>query len=67
MTSQRYWVVGGDYSCMAFESLRGAGQMAGPFDSRQEAETAWKLMSREHSSRATARYSIAVETFRTAV
>jgi len=67
MTIERYWVVGGDYSCMAFQSLRGGGQLAGPFDSREEAVTAWRRLSGESSSRATARYSITVETFRPAV
>ncbi len=63
MTMERYWVIGGDYSCLGFKALRdGLQQLEGPFEARCEAEAAWKRLSSESSSRATARFSIAHET-----
>ncbi len=62
MTKERYWVIGGEYATCTFETLRdGAGQMLGPFDDREAARDVWRRLSREHSSRATARFSIASE------
>jgi hypothetical protein len=63
MTKQRYWVIGGDYSCMGFKSLKdsNAATLSGPYDTRNDAQSEWKRLSREQSARATARYSIAVE------
>ena len=63
MVEERYWVVGGEYSCLGFKSLK-AGQtpqVLGPFTSRSEATAAWKRVSEETRSCATARYSIASE------
>jgi hypothetical protein len=63
MTAERFWVIGGDYSCMGFKALRDSNgaTLSGPFDSRQDAQSEWKRLSREHSARATSRFSIAVE------
>jgi hypothetical protein len=62
MTRQRFWVIGGDYAGMDFKQLKsGAEQILGPFDDREEATAAWKRVSAEHRSRATARFSIASE------
>ena len=62
MVQQRYWVIGGDYTCMGFKALReGAPHVEGPFESKAEAQGAWKRLSGEHSSRATVRFSIASE------
>ncbi len=62
MVQHRYWVIGGEYSCMGFKALRGgAPQVAGPFESKAEANDVWKRLSGEHSSRATVRFSIAAE------
>jgi hypothetical protein len=47
---------------MAFKALReGARHIEGPFQSRDQAKSAWKKLSSEHSSRATARFTIAAE------
>jgi hypothetical protein len=65
MATQRFWVIGGEYTCMGFKTLRdGAETVAGPFASRYEAEQTWKRLSSEHSSRATTRFSIAAEEIR---
>ncbi|MBX7249131.1 MAG: hypothetical protein K1X35_08845 [Caulobacteraceae bacterium] len=64
MTKERYWVVGGDYSCTEFNSLRGQAQAIGPFEERGQAEQAWRELSRENRSRATARYAITAEQIR---
>ncbi len=62
MTTERFWIVGGDYSCLAFKSLRsGAPEVMGPFETREEACVAWRRISDETRSRATARYAIASE------
>jgi hypothetical protein len=66
MTKERYWVVGGDYTCTGFSSLKDgqAAQAIGPFTERREAEQAWREVSRETRSKATARYSITAEQIR---
>ena len=62
MTKERYWVVGGEYENLSFGRLKsGAGQMLGPFDDREAARDVWRRLSREHSSKASARFSIASE------
>jgi hypothetical protein len=64
MTKERFWVIGGDYSCLAFTNLRESATVVGPFEDRDQAREAWKTLSREHSSRATTRFSIASEEIR---
>jgi hypothetical protein len=62
MTKERYWVVGGDYTSMSFRELRhGSGRMVGPFDDHAEAKAAWRRLSDESRSKATARYAITAE------
>jgi hypothetical protein len=65
MTKERFWVVGGDYTCTGFQQLRdGSQQVVGPFETRTDAQTAWRRLSEETRSRATARYSITSEQIR---
>lgn len=62
MTKERFWVVGGEYSCLSFKALKsGTPHVMGPFDSRDEAREAWKQISDQTRSCATARYGIAAE------
>jgi hypothetical protein len=62
MTKERFWVIGGEYSAMDFKRLKdGAQQLLGPFEDRAEAAAAWRRVSDENRSRATARFSIAAE------
>lgn len=62
MTREQFWVIGGDYTCMGFKALKAdARHVEGPFASRNQAKAAWKTVSREHSSRATTRFTIAAE------
>jgi hypothetical protein len=61
MNTERFWVIGGEYTCTGFKALRGGSQVEGPFENRDEARAVWKRLSSEHSSRATARFSIASE------
>lgn len=62
MTMERFWVVGGEYSCLAFKSLKnGTPHVLGPFESRDEARQVWKRVSDETRACATARYAIACE------
>ncbi len=60
MTTERFWVVGGEYSCLAFKTLTKAAPVLGPFDTREEARAAWKQASSASSS-AMAKFSIASE------
>ena len=59
--TERFWVVGGEFSCMAFRELSGPPKVLGPFDTREQAREVWKQVSREASSSATARFGIAAE------
>ena len=61
MTTERFWVVGGEYRCLAFKTLTKAAQVMGPFDTRDEARAAWKRASTAASSNAMAKFSIASE------
>ncbi len=62
MTKERFWVVGGEYSCLAFKTLKnGAPEVMGPFETRDEAKDAWRRISDRTRSCATARYAIATE------
>ena len=62
MTKERFWVIGGEYAAMDFKRLKdGAQRIFGPFDDQDEAKAAWKRVSAETSSQATARFSIASE------
>ena len=59
MTTERYWVVGGEYSSTTFHSLKsGQPDVFGPFNTREEARAAWKRISDETRSCATAKYAI---------
>jgi hypothetical protein len=65
MTKERFWVVGGDYTCMDFQCLKaGSQQVIGPFEDRSQAQVAWRRLSEENRSRATARYAITSEQVR---
>jgi len=60
--TERFWVIGGEYTAMDFKALKAdRATIAGPFDSREEAQQAWRWLSGEHSSRATTRFSITTE------
>ena len=60
--TERFWVVGGEYTAMDFSALRPErASIEGPFESREAAEGAWRRLSSEHSYRATTRFSIASE------
>jgi hypothetical protein len=62
MTTERYWVVGGEYSGTDFKTLKsGAPQVVGPFDDREAARAAWKRLSEDTRSCATAKFSITAE------
>jgi hypothetical protein len=56
MTTERFWVVGGEYSCLDFKTLTKGAQVLGPFDTRDEARTVWRRVSC-----AKAKFSIASE------
>jgi len=63
--TQRYWVIGGDYSSCRFDRLKpGTETVHGPFEDELQARTEWqRLTFRDHCG-ATTRYSICVEPVR---
>ena len=61
MTSERFWVVGGDYTCMGFKQLRDGPTVSGPYHDRTEAQQEWRRLSDANRSTATARYAITAE------
>ena len=65
MTKERYWVVGGDYTCMGFKELKpGTQTVVGPYEDRTEAQAAWRRLADETRSQATSRYAITAEQVR---
>jgi hypothetical protein len=61
MTKERFWVVGGEYSCLSFNAFKDRPQVLGPFDTRDEAREVWKRISNETRSAANVRFGIASE------
>ena len=62
-TTERFWVVGGEYSSTTFHSLKDGGRpdVFGPYKTREEAREAWKRVSEQTRSCATAKYAITSE------
>jgi hypothetical protein len=66
-TASRFWVIGGEYSCLGFERLiEGTEKVAGPFFHRSAAEAVWRRLSETDRCRAQVRYAIVAESGRTA-
>jgi hypothetical protein len=64
-TTKRFWVVGGEYSCLGFKALKdGRPEVVGPFETREEAKAVWKRLADQTRASATARYAIATEQLR---
>jgi len=62
MTTERFWVVGGEYSSTTFHSLKnGQPDVLGPFKTRDEARVAWRNISEKTRACATAKYAITSE------
>jgi hypothetical protein len=62
MTTERFWVVGGEYSSTTFHSFKsGRPDVFGPFKTREDARAAWKDLSEKTRSCATAKYAITSE------
>ena len=48
MSTTRYWVVGGEFLSVEFDSLiHGTGRMWGPFETRSDAESVWREESEQ--------------------
>ncbi|NIX75301.1 DUF4170 domain-containing protein [Microvirga terricola] len=62
MNQSRFWVVGGEYTSTDFETLiKGTERIAGPFDSRGDAERTWRALSEDYRPLARVRFTIAQE------
>ena len=67
MTSQRFWVVGGEYADTSFQTLTSASPtVAGPFDSEAQARAVWRGLYDRQPCSALTRYSILHENLRRA-
>jgi hypothetical protein len=61
-SAPRFWVVGGEYTCLAFRQLiDGTERIAGPFFHRSAAEAVWRQLSEVDRCRAQVRYAIVAE------
>lgn len=61
-STERFWVIGGEYSCLDFTTLKsGTPQVLGPYATREDAKAAWRRIADATRSCATARYAIATE------
>ena len=66
-TASRFWVIGGEYTCLGFEQLvEGTEKVAGPFFHKSAAEAVWRRFSEQDRCRAQVRYAIVAESGRTA-
>ncbi|MFN4088429.1 MAG: hypothetical protein ACK4QW_05215 [Alphaproteobacteria bacterium] len=62
---RRYWVVGGIYRDTAFEEMMPESRsVMGPYRTRVEAESAWRVAADASRSECLARFSIAEEVVR---
>lgn len=60
--SQRYWVIGGDYSDCQFRNIKpGTERVHGPYDTELQARTEWQRLTFHDHWQATERYTICVE------
>jgi hypothetical protein len=59
MSTQQYWVVGGEFGSLNFHSLvEGTQQVRGPFATRSDAEQAWRSLSEEYRPKCNYRFTI---------
>jgi hypothetical protein len=62
MTTQRFWVVGGEFLSLHFDQLvGGTEQLLGPFFDESEAEQAWRKLSERNRHRGAVRFTIVRE------
>ena len=62
MSERRYWVIGGEFASAAFDQLNaGTARVLGPFADRDEAETAWRNVSRQHGHEFQTRFAVVHE------
>ncbi len=65
MDTERFWVLGGNYTSTRLHTVRdGELEAHGPFETRELAQNAWKRLSQEHSPKASMKFSICAETVR---
>jgi hypothetical protein len=68
MTARRFWVIGGEYADIAFQTFTSqTPTVAGPFTSEDEAKDVWRNLSAKASNLALTRFSIVHEQVRLAV
>jgi hypothetical protein len=62
MSTQRFWVIGGEFRSLNFHQLvDGTQQVIGPFMSRREAEQAWRNVSESSRHLCNVRFMICQE------
>jgi len=62
METQRFWVIGGEYRTLDFNTMvSGTEMLVGPLATRAQAEAKWREISERHRGEATVRFTIAAE------
>jgi len=62
MDASRYWVVGGKFESLEFDTLiDGTGRIWGPFETRGDAEIIWREASEQHRWSCCTRFTIVQE------
>jgi hypothetical protein len=60
--TNRFWVIGGEYTSICFEELVGGTErLLGPFARRNEAEQTWREVSERHRPQCNVRFTIVEE------
>jgi hypothetical protein len=62
MSTTRYWVVGGKFQSLEFDTLTdGTGRIWGPFETHSGAEDVWRDVSEQHRWSCCTRFTIVQE------
>jgi hypothetical protein len=62
MSTERYWVVGGEFQSPEFDALvDGTGRIWGPFAARTDAESVWREESEQRRWSCCTRFTIVEE------
>lgn len=55
---KQFWVIGGEFRCLAFREVDGAPSVSGPFESYEAAEKIWRERTEASRSSAATRFMI---------
>ena len=55
---KQFWVIGGEFRCLAFREIAGAPSTLGPFENYETAEKVWRDRTEASRSSAATRFTI---------